>query len=74
MTDVQKKALWQAVKLPLRLLVLGVISWLVTYIIPTADERFAAILTLVVVIIDRYMHVLGKLDKKPNLVKGITRF
>lgn len=69
------KQLFEAIKEPLRLLVLAVIPFALAYlqIIPNQWAIFA---TLVLRGIDRFLHEWGKREGNinTNLIKGLTRF
>lgn len=66
---------FEAVKEPLRLLVLAIISWLITYVIPgVQDPTWNAILILVLRFADKWLHEFGKDAKNDALKLGITRF
>ena len=67
-----KKALWEATKEPLRLLLLGVVSFLVSYL-ADLDVQWAAIGLLVLRYADSILHEVGK-EKGNSLVTGLTRF
>ena len=68
-----KEVLWEAIKEPLRLMVLAVIPLLITYLAGLSQEwAFAAVVVLR--FIDKYMHELGKEKEMEQLSKGLTRF
>ncbi len=71
------KVLWEAVKEPLRLLVLAVIPFLLVYL-GAINAEWAAVLILVLRFIDKYLHELGKEEstktEESTLLKGLTRF
>ena len=62
-----KKALWEATKEPLRLLVLSVIPFAVAYFTEVSYE-WAGIAVFILRWVDKYLHESGV------AVKGITRF
>ena len=68
-----KHALWEAVKEPLRLLVLAVIPFGVAYS-NQYDYQYAVYATLFLRFVDSYLHTLGKDRNSAGLVKGLTRF
>lgn len=68
-----KQALWEAVKLPLRLLVLAVLPFAIAYA-QQYDAQYAVVASGLLVMLDKYLHVYGKDNNKPKLVKGLTRF
>ena len=56
--------LWEGLKEPLRLIVLAVISWLITYVVPgVQDPTWNAILILVLRAIDKIAYEYGKEDR-----------
>lgn len=67
------KVLWEAVKEPLRLLVLAVIPFAVAYFASLPYE-WAGIALLVLRFIDKYLYELGKATNNPKLEAGLTRF
>jgi len=73
------KALWEAVKLPLRLLVLSIIPVLITYV-ASLPAQWAGFLTTILVILDKYLHEaeVAKPVKEQNEgvggVRGLTGF
>lgn len=68
-----KSALWEAVKEPLRLLVLAVVPVLVT-LAADLPKEYAAMAILVLRFVDSYLHNLGKINGNENQVKGLVRF
>lgn len=72
--NIDKTVLWKAVKEPLRLLVLALVSWLITVIVPQLDEKYIPILTVVLKFVDQYFHELGKANGNPAMTKGLTQF
>lgn len=68
-----KEALWEAVKEPLRLLVLSVIPFGIVWLTSIPDQ-WAVVAVLVLRLIDKYMHELGKEESNPSLELGLTRF
>ncbi len=67
-----KSAIWEAIKEPLRLLVLAVIPVLLAYF-QTISYEWAAIIVLILRLVDSVLHEVGK--KNDNaLVTGLTRF
>lgn len=64
---------WEAVKEPLRLLALAVVSLLLTYFV-NIPYAWAGIITLILRLIDSLLHEYGKETKNDLLVKGLTRF
>jgi len=68
-----KQAIFEAIKEPLRLLVLAVIPVLLVYLEKLSVE-WAGILILVLKLIDQVLHEVGKETEKESLVTGLTRF
>jgi len=66
--------LWESAKEPLRLLVLGVVSWALTSLVPTVPEVYAIPLTFILRFIDQLLHEYGKETKNDTLTLGLTRF
>lgn len=68
-----KEAIWEAIKEPLRILVLAIIPVLLVSLEKLSVE-WAAVLILVLKFIDQVLHEIGKEEEKDNLVKGLVRF
>jgi len=68
-----KKAIWEAVKEPLRLLVIAIIPIALSYF-SELDYTWTAIIVLVLRLADKLMHEIGKATKNKALVRGITQF
>lgn len=68
-----KKALWEACKEPLRLLVLALIPVLLAYF-DTIPTEWAGVLVVLLRFIDSVLHEVGKQKKSEVLLKGLTRF
>ena len=67
--------LFEAIKEPLRLLVLAFISWLITYVVPgVQDPMWNGVLLLVLRFADKWIHEYGKSVDSDMLVRGITQF
>lgn len=71
--EVDKNILWESVKDPLRLLVLGVIPFAIAYFTELPFE-WAGFTTLLLKGLDRYLHNAGKELKDDKLILGLTRF
>ena len=68
-------ALWEAVKEPLRLILLALVAWVITYIIPgVQDPTWNAIILLVLRFLDKWLHEMGKASDNATLTRGITQF
>ena len=75
MTPEKWETLWKAVKEPLRLVVLGLIGWLITELSGAENqEQWVAVLLLVLRFADKWLHEYGKRTNNANLTKAITRF
>lgn len=70
---IDKKVLWEAVKEPLRLLVLSVIPLLLAYFTQLSWEGAGTII-VILRLIDSYMHEVGKKTDEDSLILGLTRF
>lgn len=71
--NMNKEMLWEALKEPLRLLVLAVIPVAITYL-TGISEQWAVLAVLILRFIDKVMHEAGKEQENPTLEKGLTRF
>lgn len=69
------KALWEAVKEPLRLLILALVSWGIVEL-AQLDTQWAVVGVFVLRFIDKWMHEAGKERTVKNtlLEGGLTRF
>ncbi len=74
---ISKQVFWEAIKEPLRLLVLAVIPLAISYF---SELNFSWVVPAVFILrfIDKYLHELGKSQsttrKTSRLVTGLTRF
>jgi len=68
-----KEAVWEAIKEPLRLLVLSVIPLLLVYFQGLPYE-WAGVIILALRLLDKFLHEIGKEIDSSVLTKGITRF
>ena len=68
-----KKLIWEAVKEPLRLMVIAVLPFAIAYF---SELNYSWALVLVVLLrgVDKYMYLAGKESKDKRLAKGLTRF
>jgi len=71
--DMDKKAIWEAVKEPLRLLAMAIVSLLITHFSGLPYE-WAGALTVLLRFIDKLLHEIGKARENESLIKGLTRF
>ena len=67
------KAIWDAIKDLLRLLVLAIIPFVLDYF-SVINTQWAVIITLVLKMIDKYLHRVGETEGKETLLTGLTRF
>jgi hypothetical protein len=65
--------IWEAIKDPLRLLVLAIIPFGLDYL-GVINTQWAIIATLVLKAIDKYLHRVGEENGDDVLSKGLTRF
>lgn len=65
--------IWEAVKEPLRLMVLSVIPVLLAYL-GTLSYEWAAVLIVILRLVDSMLHEVGKTKGDAKLVTGLTRF
>lgn len=72
--DPKFNVLWESLKEPARIVVFAVISWLLTVIVPQLDPRLIPVFTLILKLVDEYLHQLGKATKNDTLLTGLTRF
>ena len=70
MTNEKWLALWEAVKLPLRILVLAIIPLAVTWL-TDINTQWAGIATTLLVILDKYLHEAELTKPKTRQNKGI---
>lgn len=68
-----KEALWEAIKEPLRLMVIAIIPLLLSYF-GTLPYEWAGVLILALRFLDKVLHEIGKENKDEALVKGLTGF
>jgi len=73
LAKVNKSALVEAVKEPLRLLVLAVIPFGIAWLGGLPYEG-AIVVTVALKFLDKFFHQLGKNTDRAGLIKGITRF
>jgi hypothetical protein len=67
------KIIWEAVKEPLREIVMAAIPGVLAYL-QTIPAEWAIVLYLVIRGIDSYLHNLGKENENETLITGLTRF
>ena len=68
-----KKAIWEAIKEPLRLMVLAIIPILLAYLTELSYE-WAAVMVVVLRFIDKLLHEIGKEAEDEVVAKGLVRF
>jgi hypothetical protein len=71
--QMNKTILWEAVKEPLRLLVLAIIPIVLVYF-QAINAEWATLIVVVLRFVDKLLHELGKEKENESLEKGITRF
>lgn len=72
-TNMDKQALIEGIKEPLRLLVLAVIPFAIAYF-GSLSYEWAGIIVVALRLIDSVMHEVGKEANMEQLSKGLTRF
>lgn len=70
---VEVSPLWEAVKEPLRLLILAIIPFGIAYLTELSYE-WAGVIVVVLRFLDKALHEFGKANNNETLTKGITRF
>lgn len=68
------QVLWEAVKEPLRLLVLGVIAFAIAELSNLPKTETISVVLLVLRFIDKLLYEYGKETGDDNIAKGLTRF
>lgn len=71
--ELDKEVIFEAVKEPLRLLLLSVIPFGLSYLKQLPYE-WSGLLLLLLRLLDKYLHELGKATDNEYLTKGLTRF
>lgn len=70
-----KSALWEAAKEPIRLLVIAIIPLLINWLSGQAwDPQFITLTIIVIRAIDKILHDYGKESGNTTLEGGLTRF
>lgn len=69
----KKEILWEAIKEPLRLMVLALIPFALSYF-SVINTEWAIVFTTVLRFIDKYLHELGKETSNELAKGGLTRF
>jgi|WetSurMetagenome_2_1015567.scaffolds.fasta_scaffold93727_3 hypothetical protein len=72
--DPKWTALWESLKEPARLVVLGIVAWLLTVIVPQIDEKWIPIITIALKWVDKFVHEYKTDTKTEGSFKGITGF
>jgi hypothetical protein len=65
--------LWEAIKFPLRLLVLAIIPFTIAYLAKSGYE-WAAGATAFLAFLDKFLHEQWKIEKDEDKLKGIVPF
>ena len=68
-----KTALWNAIKEPLRLMVLAIIPVILVWL-GTINTQWAIIIVAVLRFIDKFLHEIGKETGNESLTKGLVGF
>ena len=69
------KALWEAIKEPLRLLVIGLVSFLLAELLAVENpQNWVVLAVLVLRFVDKWLHEYGKATESKLLSGGLTRF
>lgn len=68
-----KKVFIEAIKEPLRVLVLAIIPFAIAYF-GSISYEWAGIIVVILRFIDKYLYELGKATNNPKLEAGLTRF
>lgn len=66
MTNIKWDLLWESVKLPLRMLVLAILPFAISYLTELGNG-WATSVTSILVIIDRYLHLIWKEEEEKGL-------
>ena len=72
--DFKWVALWESLKEPLRLIILGIISWILVAIVPQLDEKYVPIVLLVLRWADKFVHEYKSGIKTEGAYKGLIGF
>jgi hypothetical protein len=73
-TQKTKELLWESVKEPARLLLIGLVSFTIIYLTGTEQQtELTAMLIVLLRFLDKVLHEVGK-DQNNALVTGLTRF
>lgn len=75
MAEIKKSVVWEAIKEPLRLFILGIVPFAIAYF-TELNYSWAGGITVALRFIDRFLHEYGKVTKKEGWlgVKGLTNF
>jgi hypothetical protein len=72
MAKINWNLLFESIKLPLRLIVLAILPFLVTYLTELNTE-WAVTATTILIVLDKYLHELWKLEEDKGLKKENTK-
>jgi hypothetical protein len=72
--DYKWTSLLESLKEPARLLVLALIAWLLTVIVPQLDEKWVPVITLVLRFADKWVYEYKKETKTEGSFKGVVGF
>jgi len=69
------KALWQAIKEPLRLLAIAFVAFIITQVAEIENpEQWVVIATFILRFVDKWLHEAGKARDNRLMAGGLTRF
>lgn len=72
--DYKWSTLLESLKEPARLLVLAIIAWLITVIVPQLDAKYVPVITLVLRWIEKWVHEYRKDTGMEGAWKGLIGF
>ena len=70
----QWTVLFESLKEPARLLLLAVVAWILTVVVPQIDEDWVPAITIILRFVDKYLYEFGKETDNDNIKLGLTRF
>jgi hypothetical protein len=72
--DPKWDTLLESLKEPLRLIILAVITWLIYFIVPQLDQKYAPVILLVLRFADKWVHEYKSTVKSEGTYKGLIGF
>lgn len=72
--NIKWETLKESLKEPVRLLILALISWILTFIVPQLDEKWIPIITLALRWADKWVHEYRSASKTEGAYKGLIGF